>query len=360
MRKLVFIFIISLSLSWLLTFLMQHVALKNRILSWPGRRKIHTKPVPYLGGIAIYLTFLVATVVVLYTNQQFKIQFFHKLKGLLTGGIIIVALGLWDDIRDIRPIIKFIGQVAVALLLFAYGFRVDILTNPFFADNIQLPLFLSILITVMWIVGLVNAMNFIDGLDGLAAGMTFIICGALSLVSLYLGNHINVFLLTVLAGCVLGFLFFNFPPAKIFMGDSGSMFIGLVLASVALIGLQHKSATAVVLLVPVTVLGIPIYDIFMAVIRRTLKKKSIFKADKKHLHHRLLNTGLKQKEIVLFMCLITLYLGVFSFLFVLIPEKYAFILLILLALGLFMGTKTIVFIEKRAKVIRRLKLKSQK
>lgn len=144
------------------------------------------------------------------------------------------------------------------------------------------------------------------------------------------------------------------------MGDTGSMFIGLILASVTLIRSQHKSAAAAVLLVPITALAIPIYDTFMAVIRRLLKKGSIFRADKRHLHHRLLSTGLEQRQIILFMYLITLYLGIFAFLFVLIPKEFALMLLLLLALGLFMGSRVIGFVEKKARQIHRLELKRRK
>lgn len=351
---LVLVFGISLGVSYLLTPLMRKVAIKTRILSKPSRRKVHDRPVPYLGGLAIYFAFIIAMLVVFYTNPQFKIEFSEKLRGLLIGGTLIVLLGLWDDIKNIRPITKLIGQIFVALLMFGHGFRIEVLTNPFFGGEIHIPLFLSALITVAWIVGLINAMNLIDGLDGLAAGITVIISGSLFLVALYLHNYITVFLLAVLAGSTLGFLRFNFYPAKIFMGDSGSMFLGLILASAALISLQYKSATATVLLVPITALSIPIYDTFLAVIRRALKKVSIFKADKNHLHHRLLSTGLKQRQIVLFLYLVTLYLGIFAFLFVLIPERFALILLILLTLGLFIGVRIIGFIERKTRSLHRL------
>ena len=356
----VFVFAISLCFSYLLTPLMRNIALKRGILSKPGKRMVHARSLPYLGGLAIYLAFVVAVLVLFYANQQFRVDFSQRLQGLLIGGTLIVLLGLWDDIKKIRPITKLIGQIAVALLLFAYGFRIEVITNPFFNGEIHIPLFLSILITIAWVVGLINAMNLIDGLDGLAAGITVIVSGSLILIALFLHNYITMFLLAILAGSALGFLRFNFYPAQIFMGDAGSMFIGLILASVALIESQYKSATAAVLLVPITVLTIPIYDTFMAVIRRIFKKGSIFRADKKHLHHRLLSTGLQQRQIVSFLYLVTVYLGIFAFLFVLIPEKYALILLILLGLGLFLGSRVIGFIEREARLIHGLELKRRK
>ena len=357
---LVFTFGLSLAFAFLFTPLMRRIAIKKGILSKPGRRMVHAKPVPYLGGLAIYFAFVAVVLVVFYANQQFRMEFAQKLKGLLIGGTLIVMLGVWDDIKNIRPIIKLIGQIAVALLLFGYGFRIEVLTNPFFGGEIQIPLFISVLFTVGWIVGLINAMNLIDGLDGLAAGITIIVSAALFFIALFLNNYITCLLLAALAGSALGFLRFNFYPAKIFMGDAGSMFIGLILASVVLIESQYKSATAVVLMVPITALAIPIFDTSMAMLRRILRKAPIFQADKEHLHHRLLNMGLSHKRVVLFLYFICGYFGIIAFLFVLISNKYAFILLILLGMGVFMGVRTVGFIERKVRVIHRMQKKLNK
>jgi UDP-GlcNAc:undecaprenyl-phosphate GlcNAc-1-phosphate transferase len=354
------VFFISLGISYLLTPVMGRVALKVKILSKPGKRMVHARSVPYLGGLAIYFAFVITILVVFYVNPQLSTEFSQRLKGLLIGGSLIVLLGLWDDIKNIKPITKLTGQIIVALLLFGYGFRIELVTNPLTGAELSVPLLLSLLFTIGWVLGLINAMNLIDGLDGLAAGITFIVCGALFFIAMYLNNYLNMFLLAILAGSTLGFLRYNFHPAKIFMGDTGSMFLGLILASVALIRSQHKSAVAAVLLVPITALAIPIYDTLIAAVRRLLKKGSVFKADKKHLHHRLLSTGLTQTQIVLFMYLVTLYLGIFAFLFVLIPKEYALILLVLLGLGLFMGTRIIGFIEREARLIHRAELKRRK
>jgi UDP-GlcNAc:undecaprenyl-phosphate GlcNAc-1-phosphate transferase len=354
------VFGIALCISYLLTPLMRRIALKNGILSRPGKRMVHSRSVPYLGGVAIYLAFMVSVLLIFLSNPQFGTGFSRSLKGLFIGSALIVILGLWDDIKGLRPASKLSLQIIIALVLFVYGFRIKLLTNPFASGEIYIPLPLSVLITVAWVVGLVNALNLIDGLDGLSAGITVIVSGSLLFIALFLGNYITVFLFAALAGSALGFLRFNFSPAKIFMGDAGSMFIGLVLASVTLMQSQYKSATAAALLVPITVLAIPIYDTLMAFFRRLLNRRSIFKADKRHLHHRLLSTGLKQKQIVLFMYLVTLYLGIFAFLFVLISEKYALILLALLALGLFMASRVIGFVEREARLAHRLELKRRK
>ena len=354
--NLVLIFVLSLGIAFLLTPLMRNIALKTGILSKPGRRRVHTKPIPYLGGLAIYFAFVIAILIVLYASPQLKMEFSERIKGLVIGGTLIVILGLWDDIRNIRPIIKLVGQVVVALVLFGYKFRIELITNPF-GGQIHIPLFWSALITIIWVVGIINALNLIDGLDGLAAGVTFIGSIALLSIALFLHNYITALLLAALAGSTLGFLRFNFYPAKIFMGDAGSMFLGYVLASSVLVGLQYKAATAAALLIPITALAIPVYDTAMAMVRRVLKKAPIFRADKKHLHHRLLSMGLSHKYVVLFLYFICAYFGIIAFLFVLIPKEYAFILLILLGMGVFIGVRTVGFIERKVHAIQRMEKK---
>lgn len=350
----VIIFFIAVGVSLIFTPLMRTIAIKLNILSRPGLRKIHTKPVPYLGGLAIYFSFIVSFAVAMYFYPFFKVDLYVQLMGIFTAGSIIVILGLWDDVKNMSPYVKLIGQMFVVSILFFSGLRIELLSNPISGGQIQLPLYLSIFFTFLWFLGLMNAMNLIDGLDGLAAGITVIVSGALIFIALYLGNYANIFLLVVLAGSCLGFLKYNFYPAKIFMGDCGSMFIGMILASIALMGAQHKAATAVVLLAPLSALAIPVYDIFSSIMRRLLNKQPVFRADKKHIHHRLLRFGLTQRQIVLFFYLMTLYLSVFAFLFVLIPEQYALVLLILLALGLFLSLIVVGFIESKLEHIHKI------
>lgn len=348
------LFCAALGLAVLFTPLMIKLARKFQILSMPGRRRVHTKPVPFLGSLAIYLSFFISLLIAFNAYPEIKMSFTDEFQGLFIAGTLIVLLGLWDDIKNIKPLIKLIGQILAALILFYFGFRIEVFTNPVTGAETQAYLIFSVLFTVLWVVGLMNAMNLIDGLDGLAAGLSAIVCLTLLLIALYLGNFVTAIILAILAGSALGFLKYNFHPAKIFLGDSGSMFLGLILAATILIKSQYKSAAAVVLLAPLTALSIPIYDTFLAIVRRTLKKSSIFIADKKHLHHRLLEFGLTQRQIVFAVYLVTLYLGVLSFLFVLLPNRYALILLFLLALGFFMGVRLIGFIERKIKLIHRL------
>lgn len=346
----IIVFCVSLVVSVLLTPLMKNIAQRFGILSKPDKRRVHLKPIPYLGGVAIYFAFVIGIIAALYLNPQIKMEFSRKIKGLLIGGTLIMILGLWDDIKNLRASAKLIGQILVALLLFGYKFRIEIITNPF-GGEVIIPLFWSALITIVWIVAIINALNLIDGLDGLAAGITFIGTVALFLIALSLKNYATVLLLAALTGSALGFLKFNFYPAKIFMGDAGSMFLGFCLASLVLINLQYKAATAVAFLIPIIALAIPIYDTIMAMVRRILKKRPIFMADKKHLHHRLLSMGLSHKHVVLFLYFASVYFGIIAFLFNLIAKEYAFVLLILLGMGLFIGVRTIGFIERKVRAL---------
>lgn len=351
---LILLFCAALGISLLFTPLMIRIAQRFQILSLPGKRRVHTKPVPFLGSVAVYLSFFISLFIALQAYPQAKINFSREIKGLFIAGTMILSLGLWDDLKNIKPLVKLFGQVLVALVIFYFGFRIELFTSLITGEETQAPMIFSVLFTVAWVVGLMNAMNLIDGLDGLATGISAIVCFALLLIALYLHNFFTAIILIILAGSALGFLKYNFHPAKIFLGDSGSMFLGLILAATILIKSQYKSAAAVVLLAPLTALSIPIYDTFMAILRRSIKKDSIFVADKKHLHHRLLEFGLTQKQIVFAIYLITLYLGGFSFLFVLLPNRYALILLFLLALGFFMAVRLIGFVERKIKLIHKL------
>ena len=341
-----FIFLSSLVICLSITPLVKYTVKKIGILDMPNARKIHKKPVPRLGGIGIFLSFSISILAVLFLIKSIEIDFYRQSNWILLGGFLIFLLGLWDDIKNIRPIVKLTCQVIIAIILFYAGFRVELLTNPF-GGVIRIPLFVSMLISILWIVGIVNAMNLIDGLDGLACGIAFIAGIAILSVGLYMKNLGTIVIIAALAGSCLGFLKYNFYPAKIFMGDSGSMFLGMVLALAPLMGNQFKIEATVALLIPLAALTIPVSDIVLAFFRRFIKRGSVFIADKKHLHHRLLELGLSQKQAVLFLYLAAIYFGIIAFLFVLIPNEYAVVLLLLLGMGLYIGIRTIGFIERK-------------
>ena len=350
-------FLIALAISFLFTPLMRKIALKKRIVDKPGKGKVHTKPVPLLGGVAIYLAFVLAILLALCLNPALKEKFSLFFIGLFFGGLVLVILGIYDDMTGVTAFPKFIIQIFAASILFYYGFRIEFITNPF-GGLIHFAPLPSLLITIFWIVALTNAINLIDGLDGLAAGIVSIVSLALLSIALYRHDLIGIFLALALAGSCLGFLKFNFYPAKIFMGDTGSMFLGFVLAAIGITGI-HKSATAAALLIPIVALGIPVYDTLVAIIRRSKKRTYIFKGDKEHLHHRLLNIGLSYRGAVISLYFACFFCGIIAFLFVLIPKEYALIILVLLAMGIFATIRTIGFVERRLRRNERKKRKSR-
>ena len=344
-RDVFYTFMIAFFAVLVLTPLMRRIALKAAILDMPGGRKIHTKPIPSLGGVAIYLASMVAVYTVFRLNPLFRVEFTEHLTGFFMGGAIIIAIGLFDDIKGIGAPVKFIGQILAALVLFKYGFRVEFITNPF-SGIVQLNLPISLLFTLFWIVGLTNAINLIDGLDGLAAGLSVIAGVALLAMGLFRPDVITAFLAVAIIGSTLGFLRYNFHPAKIFMGDTGSMFLGFMLGAIGMVGIG-KGLTAATLMIPIVVLGIPIYDTLIAIIRRMTKKTPIFLGDRRHFHHRLLDLGLPHRQAVLWFYFVSIYLGIIGFLFTLIPTRYAFLLLIMLFMAAFTGVRMLTFIEKR-------------
>jgi UDP-GlcNAc:undecaprenyl-phosphate GlcNAc-1-phosphate transferase len=347
--KITLLFIIAFVLVYLFVPLVRRICLRFGFLDLPEKRKIHMQPTPRLGGIALIIAFIITLLSALIIDVNFRNVFYPKIIGLLVVFLLITLLGLWDDLRGIKPIIKLFIQIVIALVLFYFGFRIVVFTNPFGGGQIQLSFWVSLFLTLFWILGVINAINLIDGLDGLATGVVFIAGLSLLFVGLYLKTPVTVVLLSILCGSSLGFLFYNFPPAKIFLGDTGSMFLGLILAITGLVGLQYKVVTAVTLIIPICALVIPIYDTFLAIWRRLLKKSSVFIADKKHLHHRFLELGLTQRQVAVAIYLATIYFGIIAFLFVLIPNEYALLLLLLLGIGLFFGIRTIGFIERKIK-----------
>jgi UDP-GlcNAc:undecaprenyl-phosphate GlcNAc-1-phosphate transferase len=271
------------------------LVVRNRAVAWGwldqanSSRKVHARPVPRLGGIGIVGGFFAPLCALFFVDSGVGANFRSHTElvgGLFIGGALIAALGLYDDLRGAGAKLKFSVQLAVALALYAVGFRIELIANPFGAS---LPLgLLSLPFTVFWVVGVINALNLIDGLDGLAGGVAFFGVGTNFILAMARGDVLLCLLMAALAGAILGFLVFNFNPASIFMGDTGSMFLGFVLAAVS-IKTSTKSGTAVAMLVPVMALGLPIMDTLLAMVRRSMVGRPMFSADKEHIHHRLMS-----------------------------------------------------------------------
>lgn len=311
-------FFVSLIISFAITPLVLKIAKKLKVYDYPDFRKIHGKPVPYLGGIAIYLGFFAGAFIALLLGIKFGLfggnfltrQSYLILRALLAGGTLILLVGLLDDIKPISAKIKFIFQIIIAVILFASGIRIDFLSHPT-QGIVYLPLWMSFAITIFWLVGITNAINLLDGLDGLLAGVCFISAIIFSLVAALKGQFLVAILMLALSGASLGFLKYNFYPARIFLGDAGSLFIGLVFASLTIVG-AFKGTAFLALFIPICIMGLPIIDTSFAILRRLFTRQPIFKPDKGHIHHRLLNLGLPQKKVVFIIYIISLILGLIA------------------------------------------------
>ena len=265
-------------------------------------RRMHNHPIPRMGGLAIFLGFLLSVLVFLDLTDQ--------MRGMLLGAVIIVVLGIFDDIYSLRAMFKFVVQIVAALVAVLAGNVIETLSNPnVFSQNLYWDLgFLSIPVTVLWIVAITNAVNLIDGLDGLACGVSAIGSMTLLVISLAISDGPVAILMAALTGGCLGFLPYNMNPAKIFMGDTGSTFLGFILAVVSIQGL-FKLYTIISFAVPFLMLGLPIFDTCFAFIRRIAHGQSPMHADRSHVHHRLIDMGLNQKQAVAVLYMISAILG---------------------------------------------------
>jgi len=296
-----------------LTPLVRKVALRFGALDHAlTSRKVHGKAIPRLGGIAIVLAFYAPLVALHFVQSDVGGRFWghpEKALGLLGGGLAIAALGVYDDLKGANARTKFLVQFAVAGAMYAVGFRIDSIANPWGAP-IALG-WLGLPFTMLWIAGVVNALNLIDGLDGLAGGVALIAISTTLAMAVLRSQPLMLLFTAALAGAVLGFLFYNFNPATIFMGDTGSMFLGFVLATTA-IQTNQKASTAVAIVLPIVALGVPIADTLLAMARRAARGAPLFSADRGHIHHRLLDLGLSHRATVLVLYAASIALGAVS------------------------------------------------
>ena len=308
-------------------------------------RRMHKRAMPKFGGPAVILGFLVSVIYLLIVmSMEGTISLFGtenyamQLLGMFLGIIIISITCIIDDIKTIKPIVKLAGQVLAAIVAVAFGVRIDSV-DFWFISTSELSEIISAIVTVVWIVGVTNAINLIDGLDGLASGISVI--SAISLLVIFVLNGsptIAIILITALAGALVGFLPFNFSPAKTFIGDTGSNFLGYAISIIAILGVA-KTYTVAVIILPLIVLGLPIFDTIWAIIRRLIKGKSIkaiFKADKGHLHHRIVAKGFSQKQAVLILYGISATFGIFAVILLDsgIWKALSFLLMVIVAIGL--------------------------
>lgn len=292
-------FIIALAVAYGLTPYVVKFAKRAGAMDAPDARKVHTTPIPRMGGLAIYAGFILAVLA--------TVQLSREITGMLVGGTLILLIGMVDDVRPVPAKVKLLGQIAAAAVLTWFDVRIEWLTNPFGTELIYFE-YLSVPLTIFWIVSMTNVLNLIDGLDGLAAGVATIASVTIMLVALQQNVWLIAVLVAALGGAALGFLQHNFNPARIFMGDTGSLFLGYMLGAISILG-AVKSAAVIALVVPMVALGLPIMDTAFAIIRRYISGQPIFKPDRGHLHHRLLDMGLTHKQTVLLMYIISGCLG---------------------------------------------------
>ncbi len=336
-----YIFLFSLFSSLLLTKLFRKVALRFRKFDQPAERKIHRIPKPLLGGVAICFSF-VATVLVnmvfvriLVKNPVFSsllpVTVMGDLRGapvvcgrlgiILVGATLMMLLGLLDDLYNFRFRIKLTGQILLALLLVCFGIRASL-----FIPNI----YFSGLITVIWIVGITNAFNLLDNMDGLSAGVGVIATIIFFITALQQGQLFVSAILIAFGGTLVGFLRYNFHPASIFMGDAGSLFLGYTLASLTVLNTYYseQSTTLFPVIMPILILGVPIFDTFSVIYLRLKSRQSIFEADKRHFSHRLVSLGLTQRQAVLLVYLVSFCVGINAILLRNVQAWGAFVILV--------------------------------
>lgn len=308
--NIIMIFVIAFITAFFMTPFVKNIAVKVNAIDVPkDDRRVHKKPIPRLGGLSILIGFLMGLIgYAIIAGFSDTTIFNNQILGLILGIIIIEIAGVWDDIKPIRAWTKLFFQIIAAGVVVGFGVRVDFLSNPFVENGIIELGIWSIPLTMVWIVGITNAINFIDGLDGLAAGVATISSISLLFIAVYLNQPQTIVLTTAIAGATMGFLPFNFNPAKIFMGETGSAFLGFTLGTISIMGLV-KSYTAIAIIVPLIVLGLPIFDTAFAIVRRVLHGKSPMQADRGHLHHRLVDSGLSQKQSVIILYIISAFLG---------------------------------------------------
>lgn len=332
-------FVLASVVSFAGTPLVKRLAHKVGAIDVPkDERRMHKVPIPRMGGLAIFLAFLFSVLLFVDITVQ--------LRGILIGAIVIVALGLVDDIVPLPALLKFVVQILAAYIVVSHGTVISTFTNPnIFSSQPYINLGgWGVPITIIWIVAITNAVNLIDGLDGLAVGISTIASFSLLLIAIVLPEYNIAILMAALAGACIGFMPYNLSPAKIFMGDTGSTFLGFILACVSIQGL-FKFYALVSFAVPFLILGLPLFDTVFAIGRRIIKGQNPMKADRGHVHHRLIDMGFNQKETVTILYVMSGLLGLAAVVLATTGELRALMLILSVVLALILGGK--IFVEAR-------------
>jgi UDP-GlcNAc:undecaprenyl-phosphate GlcNAc-1-phosphate transferase len=336
--------LVSLSCVLLLTPFLRRLALRNNLVDRPDHRRIHRTPIPRLGGVSIFTGFFLSFGLIMLSGvlPEPVFQLSRQTLGFMLGAAMVFGVGVWDDLRGVRPVIKLAVQVAAALAAYWGGIEISLMGHE---SIVKYSLgVLSLPITVLWYLLLINGFNLIDGLDGLAAGIAFLV--SVILFTLCLGNE-RYYLLPVfaaLAGSSLGFLRYNFNPASIFMGDSGSYFLGYCLASFSILG-SIKGQATVAIIIPLIAMGQPVIEIFFTALRRFLVGHGIFDPDKEHFHHRLLKKGLSHRNTVLVFYIMTVIMGLAALVMVNAHSLVSGSILLILGIAAFAAVRKLGYLE---------------
>ena len=341
------IFFLSLLFAFFLTRTVRDFASRKGWVSNPSPdRHLHSRPLPRLGGVAIFLSFslglLVSAVLALYIHGLHSAFSGRTFATIFIPATIVFLLGIYDDLYSVGPYVKFTVQSIAAILLFAGGLR--ILDVPVIFGQRQLPTAVALPLTILWVLAITNAFNLIDGLDGLAAGSALFSTLVAFVVALLNGQPLITVMTIALAGAILGFLRYNFNPATIFLGDSGSLFIGFLLSALALAGAQ-KAPTIVAVAIPVVSFGLPILETALSVLRRLISGRPVFRADREHIHHKLLQHGMTHRQVVIVLYAVSAVFALLS-LFLLWPTGSSLgLVLAVLGIGIWIGVQRLGYLE---------------
>lgn len=331
-------------LSAVFTPVLIRLAIRVGLIDSPSTGKIHLRPTPTAGGLAIFVAFFGTLWGLVLTTGRGGEMDLRALEGLTLASALIVALGLYDDVRGAGVLGKLAMQIPAGLLLYLAGFRVERLTNPFGPEVVLGPLGLPL--TLLWVLAITNAVNLIDGLDGLATGIALVAALTLAAVGFTRGEVLVLVLAMTLGGSLLGFLGYNFPPARIFLGDTGSLLLGTLLSAISLVE-NRKATLALALVVPIVAMLIPILDTFLAITRRVRNGQHPFRGDTEHLHHRLLMLGFTQRRAVLLMWATSAYFGLLAFVISVMPKQQVLWTFLLLVTGVYAALAVLRHLARR-------------
>ena len=359
--KYVMVLIVTIVMAVVLTPLVRFLALRIGAVDNPNARRINKVPMPSAGGLAIFISFAISSLVFLpliVTRVHFFDTYFEYVLPIVVAGAVIILTGLIDQLRELAPLPKLLGILFAALIIWFFtDFHFDSFKIPFGGPLLVFPTWLAFCLTVLWIVAITNAINLIDGLDGLVAGVSIISLLTMGIVSYFFLYDSNIFLsltIFVLVAAIAGFLPYNYHPAIIYLGDTGALFIGFMIGVFSLQGLKNSTAVAVV--TPIIILGVPITDTVVAIIRRKLSGQKIYEADRMHLHHRLLSLGLTHRGTVLVIYAISFIFSLTSLLLNISSQAGGVLLVVSLALGVEILCELIgIFGENRTPVLNLLR-----